>query len=361
MNFKEDLMKGIVLLSVLLFSQSLLYAGEWKNPKDIIGDPMVVRLQQGKKELTLEEKGEIKKYGYTGLEIMTYVMCNRDPGQDNEIFFKNILINSSGSMQLQDLMRRTKYYYKDYRARFIYDGIKPGDIVLKRAGIYLYPPRDKGTTFEVTSYLHSKDIYKPDNLLMKPLSLKRIRKFATPNVQDKFYNNDMTHDDWYARSAWEENHKILGEDNIRGYDCFIIESKNWYYPKYYLSKRVTWVEKKNFLDLHEEQFDTKERLFKIMDKEWVQVPPWNYWGRKNWDVIDLSTNSRTIEYDYDWMFDKGFTEKDFSQAVLEDERPWREAKNPLPPIEKPSDLPKPPEVRAEFWSKRGITPIIFGK
>src|SRR3989337_1551164 len=137
MNFKEEIMKEIVLLLVLLFSQSLLYAGEWKNPKDIIGDPIVVRLQQGKKELTLEEKGEIKKYGYTGLEIMTYVMCNRDPGQDNEIFFKNVLINSSGSMQIQDLIRRTKYYYKDYRARLIYDGIKPGDIVQKRAGIYL--------------------------------------------------------------------------------------------------------------------------------------------------------------------------------------------------------------------------------
>ncbi len=292
---------------------------------------------------------------------MTYVMCNRDAGKDNECFYKNVIIDSSGNMQFQELIRKRKYYYKDYKARFTYDGIKPGDVVYKRAGIYCYPPRDKGTTFVITGYLHSKDTYKPDNILMRTMSLKRIRKFAAPNVQDKFYKNDMSHDDWYARSAWQENHRIIGEDTLRGYDCFVVESKNWYYPKYYLSKRVTWVEKRNFLDLHEEQFDRKERLFKIMDKEWDQVLPWNYWARKRWDVMDLSTNSRTVEYIYDWKFDNGLTDKEFSKKLLVNERPWRKAKNPPPPIEKSSDLPEPPKVKLDFWKTMETTPIVFGK
>jgi hypothetical protein len=362
MNFKEEsMMRKIIFLIPFIFFQSLLYAGQWKNPRDIIGDPMIVRLQQGRKELTSEEKEEIKRYGYTGLEIMSYVMCNKDPGKDNEGFYKSISVDSSGNIQIREVIRRRKYYYKDYRARFTYDGIKPGDVVYKRAGMQLYPPRDRGTTFIRIAYLKSKDNYKPDTLFVRSISLKRIRQYPTPNNQDKFYKEDMTHDDWYAREAWQENHRIIGEDNIRGKDCFVIESKNWYYPNYYLSKRVTWVEKKNFLDLHEEQFDRKGRLFKIMDKEWVRVPPWNYWVRKNWDIIDLSTKSRTIEYTYDWIFDQGFTEKKFSKAMLKNEKVWREPKNPPPSIRKLSDLPNPPQVRSEFWKRMDVAPNIFGR
>jgi hypothetical protein len=49
----------------------------WVNPKIVVGDPMKARLQQGRKELTSLEKEEIARYGYTGLEIMTYVYANK--------------------------------------------------------------------------------------------------------------------------------------------------------------------------------------------------------------------------------------------------------------------------------------------
>jgi hypothetical protein len=63
------------LLLFLLWTipASCLEADRWINPKDLVGDPSLVQLQMGKKELTGIEKEEIKRYGYTGLEVMTYV------------------------------------------------------------------------------------------------------------------------------------------------------------------------------------------------------------------------------------------------------------------------------------------------
>lgn len=62
----------LFLFSPLLFSAAFVFAAHWINPREVLKDPMIARLQQGRKELTPREREEIEKYGYTGLEIMTY-------------------------------------------------------------------------------------------------------------------------------------------------------------------------------------------------------------------------------------------------------------------------------------------------
>jgi hypothetical protein len=148
----------------------------WRNPKEVIGDPKLARLQQGRKELTEEEKADVKKYGYTGLELMTYVHANQFPGaQDYDLFYRRASVDGTGIVKVTILNRRWKYYYKDYRSLLTYDGIKPGDIVLKRPGFVMEPSKERGTTFHNVGYLRSKDNYREETTNMRPITLKRIR------------------------------------------------------------------------------------------------------------------------------------------------------------------------------------------
>lgn len=352
-------LKLFTVLILLLTLYSLSLAGQWLNPKDLIGDPNLVQLQQGRKELTLEEKEDIKKYGFTGLEIMTYMDINRDHGQDYDVIGRITSMNSFGIITVSDELLRYKYCPRDYKARLTLDGVKPGDKEYMRIGYNLSPSRSKGNVFQSNGYLKSKELYKENVSWGKMAALRKVRRGTTPNREDKGWGTDTTRDDRGAKEPWEENHKILGEDTLRGMDCFVMESKMWFVKNYYLSKRVTWIEKKNFIDIHEEQFDRKGRLFKIMDKEWVQIKPWNYWVINTWYTVDLSIRSKTLEQNYEWIFDQGLTEKDFSKKVMMNDNPWREPKNPLPLIEKVSDFPPDPHARWEFWEKLGIKPEVY--
>jgi hypothetical protein len=330
-------------------------ASTWKNPKDLIGDPSLARLQQGRKSLTPEEVADLQNYGYTGLELMTYVHANQKPGtRDFDLFYRHASIDGTGILRVTILNRRWKYYYRDYLALLTHNGIKPGEVIHKRPGYIIEPNKDRGSTFLNIGYLRSKETYREETANIRPISLKRIRSSVGPDKQDKFHGTDTTVDDWVARQPWEENHRILGEDTFDGKPCFVVESKMWFLPRYYLSRRVTWVEKENFLDVHEEQFDPQGKLFKILEKTWTKHQPTGYWLRKRWNVVDHSSQSQSVEETFGWMIDQGLDETPFTLRAMENENPWRNLPDDMPPaLTKATDLPPPPKVTQDFWKRIG--------
>lgn len=191
--------------------------------------------------------------------------------------------------------------------------------------------------------------------------LRRVR-VKNPQIKDDNYSiTDLTWDDFEEREPWwEEAHKILGVDTIKGQRCFVVESRNIVNPEYYLSKSVNWIEDKDFRSVHEEQFDKKGRLFRIIDKDWIQVKPWNYWAWSQWNSKTLSTNVRTIYQWYDWIFDQGFSKRWFSQGQLRKEFIWRKAKNPPLYFKKASDFPPEPQIRWAFWNSNGAKITVVG-
>ena len=77
----------------------------------------------------------------------------------------------------------------------------------------------------------------------------------------------------------DDNKDQKGQSYFRRWpECFVVESGN-HDPNYYPSKRITWIEKHNIIDPHEEQFHREGQLSKIIDKEWKPIKDWNYWVR----------------------------------------------------------------------------------
>lgn len=351
----------IGLLYLSLFLAGPAPAGQWTNPREVIGDPWLARLQQGRKELTPGEKEDLGKCGYTGLEIITYVDANKEPGEDSEAFYRATTARADGSIESREELRRRKYYRKDYRANLTYEGVQPGGVWCKRYGISLYPPGWRGTAWIANMFLRSEKFSEFEEGWTRFLDLRRPKRYVIKPGESNWVGSPMTMDDYRWRRPWEEDHRILGIDPCGERECFVIESRHRLKPNYYLSKRVSWVDRETFVDYHEEQFDREGRLFKVIDNTWIRIPPWNYLVRERRHFFNLLTRNVLLMDSFGWIFDQGLREQDFSRGALNREIPWRAPQNPPPFYQKASALPVPPVVRQSFWEKLGVDPKVAGR
>ena len=86
----------LALLITLLWDASSGKA--WINPREAVSDPESIRVQQGRKELTQDEKNEVQRYGVTGLELMSYVKLGQVPGDDFDAFYIETSLDTTGEI-----------------------------------------------------------------------------------------------------------------------------------------------------------------------------------------------------------------------------------------------------------------------
>jgi hypothetical protein len=183
-------------------------------------------------------------------------------------------------------------------------------------------------------------------------NLRKVRRSPSRPKGDNFIGSEMSRDDFLLYEPWEEFHRIIGEDVIDDQGCFLVESKNRD-PLYYLGKRLSWIEKKNFLTLHEEQFDRDGTLWKVIRNQWRQIKPWNYWVREEWNCINVVTNTRTISQQYDWIFDQGISDDFFVPKQMMKQYQWRSPRpGAIPPIRDASDMPSKPSPRSPILATK---------
>jgi hypothetical protein len=325
-------------------------ATQWVNPKIVIGDPMKARLQQGRKDLTAVEKEEIAKYGYTGLELMTYVFANKHPQPDTD--FGGRCINYDGvSLSEVTWLFRRRYFYKDILDKITNRSVKPGDREYQLIGYDVDSPRNRGFGILATYYAQSPSVKKNWEQMVYLPSLRRIRKDTPWDRTEEILGMITTTDDDEGRDPWVEEHRILGEDSYKGQAVFLVESRDRTNPNYYLGKRVSWVDKTHFLDHHEEQFDRNGHLYNILEHDWIQVRPTNHWFARELNMVKLPKGERTLHQQAFAHVGVGLTDADFSTRALEAGKPWRMFKHNFPPVRSLSDLPPLPKARFEVWEK----------
>lgn len=356
----KDVVKGIGWIFVLgvafLWLASPSQAGErqWVNPKEAIG-PQLARLPQWKKGLTDQEKEEIQKYGYTGLELMTYVDSNRETrGKPNYSRYQRCVNVTGGrNIRASEFQEKYRFLYPDYRARMTYQGIEPGDMEYKSIIIITSPSDSRGDTSLRTSYLSSPNKWKDGDNWRWGKSTRKITRSVALNRQDMQGSMITTRGDDEGRELWEEEHRIIGEDILRGKECFVVESRHQVLKDYYLSKRVNWVEKTNFLDLHEEQFNREGQLVMILDKDWFQLKPGGWWFPREMSSIAFPSLRRTIHQTPIYVISQESEPDILNMQGLRATTPWIKADGTLPPITAYDSLPPEPKVRQEFWEKQG--------
>ncbi len=152
---------------------------------------------------------------------------------------------------------------------------------------FTYPADLKGTSL-LTYEQGDKD---DDQWLYLP-SIKRVKRIASSNQSGSFMGSEFAYEDLVARQIDKFTSRYLGEEEVDGKDCYVIESipknKNSGY-----SKVVRWRIKSNLQELKTDYYDRKGELLKQRKMEGYQKYD-GFWRVKKIFVKNVQTNKYSI-------------------------------------------------------------------
>ena len=119
---------------------------------------------------------------------------------------------------------------------------EPGDLRRLTFMIWKYPGRDD-----------DRWIYVP--------AIDLIRRIAAEDKYSSFVGSDFSYEDVSGRDVSEDTHSILGEEMLADRDVFVVVSIPRASAAF--TRRVSWIDKENFLPLKEEFYDAQDQLQRI--------------------------------------------------------------------------------------------------
>jgi len=232
----------------------------------------------------------------TGLEIMTRV-DQLDDGDDQASQATYTLVNKRGQKRIRNTVR----FWKDCDGKDGFDA--------KMITFFESPPDVKGTGFLSWSYA---DEEKDDDQWLYLPALRKVRRISAGNKDDYFMGSDFTYDDMGERKVSEDSHKLVRSEMVSGVDCYVVESVPKKAGMY--SRRLTWVEKQNWLTQKVDYYDRKERLLKTLSMEWQKVG--NLWTWKRGEMKNHLTQHATIIDITEVRINPGLADNVFTERVL---------------------------------------------
>ncbi len=127
--------------------------------------------------------------------------------------------------------------------------------------MYFHEPGDvRRLTFMVWKYPGRDD----DRWIFIP-SVDLIRRIAVEDKYSSFVGSDFSYEDVSGRDVSEDRHALVREEMLGGRDTYVIESVPREAAPY--SKRISWIDKENFLPLKEEYYDARNELHRVSTAE----------------------------------------------------------------------------------------------
>lgn len=108
-----------------------------------------------------------------------------------------------------------------------------------------------------------------DNRWLYVPSVDLVKRISADDKNSSFVGSDFTYEDVSGRHWTEDNHTLLSENTYNDRAVYVIESipKE---PYKGFARKVSYIDKENFLPLKEEYYDDKDRLERIYTAEKVE-------------------------------------------------------------------------------------------
>jgi len=186
-------------------------------------------------------------FALDGREIMDRV-DKRPTGKTSHARVRMDLIDSKGQVNTRSVEMFTVKGEKD----------------LKKLVIVFHAP----ASVKDTRYLAVENEGRDDDKWIYLPALKRVRRIAASEGGSSFMGSDFTYDDMSDRDVDRDNHKLLREEKLESYQCYVVESSAKDPKDSQYSKRISWVAKDLWIPVKIELYDKKGNLQKVatMDK-----------------------------------------------------------------------------------------------
>ncbi len=175
--------------------------------------------------------------------------------------------------------------------------------------IYFHKPGDvRGMTFMVWKHADKND----ERWIFIP-AVNFVKRIAADDKRSSFVGSDFTYEDISGRSASAETHVLKDTEVVNDRPVYLIEST----PKEVIdyTKRLSWIDRENYLPLKEEFYDAQQELYKVFTADEV-AKIGDYPTVTKRTMKNVKTGHKT-EVSYDKTeYDLNLREKDFSERNL---------------------------------------------
>jgi hypothetical protein len=228
-----------------------------------------------------------------GVELAQRVF-DRDDGRDASATVKLLLIDDRGDKKFRTLTTAVKEYGKTLKTYMRFTS--PADI-------------------DGTSFLTWENEDRDDDQFLYLPALKRVRRIVSTQKDSRFVNTDYTYEDLQRRKVALDNHRILSEDNVGEYPCFVLESIPIDEDESQYGKRISYIIKDRDMPAKIEFYDKRGHHVKT------------YWARKIekidgiWSVAesemqDLKNNRRTLMKTTEIRYNQGIEDNVFTEGYM---------------------------------------------
>jgi len=174
----------------------------------------------------------------------------------------------------------------------------------------LFPPDSKGVGFLIWD---TADPNKKDQLWLYLPSLRQVRQVSVRDQDDAFMGSDLTFADMGQRLVAEDSHTLVGEEDVDGQPCYVVESVPITESIY--GKKREWIQKSDFTTVRIDYYDRKQDLLKTQKITWIRDGKLRVY--KELDVRNVQTGHRTIYTISDMETGVGLDDRDFSERALQ--------------------------------------------
>jgi uncharacterized protein len=184
---------------------------------------------------------------------------------------------------------------------------------------FLSPPDVQGTAILTIEHVDQDDdiwVYLP--------ALKKVRRLVAANKKDSFAGTDFSYGDVIGHKVEEWGHRLLGEEEVDGQPCYVIESlprDEAVKPNSGYAKHHSWIRKDNFGTIKEEFWDAAGQPLKTFRGFAVQLvdPDRGKWRPMRLEATNLQTGHRTIIQFDDFQVNQHLEDEFFTPRSLERE------------------------------------------
>lgn len=230
-----------------------------------------------------------------GKDIMLKV-DNRPDGTDRRFTMEMTLINKRNRRRVRTVLSYSKDYGKDKKSLMYFK--KPADV--------------KGTGF--LSFEYDEPSREDDRWLYLP-ALKKVRRISGSSKSDYFMGTDFTYDDMGDRSVEEDIHRLLKEEPLEEYPCWVVESVSRD-KSYMYSKKISWIRKDSLIPTKVEYYDRRGTLIKALTVP-VQEKINGFWTSVKMVMDNTGKEHKTILEMKEVQYDRGVKDSIFRVSTLQ--------------------------------------------
>ena len=231
-----------------------------------------------------------------GREIIQKVQDKPD-GENRRTVMSMQLVNRRGAVRERTLLSYSLDQGKDSKSIMFFQS--PADV--------------KGTGF--LSWQYDDPSQDDDRWLYLP-AMKKVRRISGSSARkENFMGSDFTYDDMGGRSVDEDIHRLLEEEILEGYPCWVVESIPKEKSETY-SKKVYWIRKDALTPVRVEFYDRMGALLKTLEASGIEQQG-EYWIARRMEMSNHQRDHRTVITVDEIAYDLEVDETWFTVPALE--------------------------------------------